>query len=197
MDIATARATVAAGPQWIDRADRETIPPHRWGVDHGGALAEVLYAVRQRKGHMDWTRIMLSQRNWPMLFAAKGKRAPADPADAADKFGLRLGLLSDGVRQLGYCQGDALMDFVMHDLVVITMPPLSEDGAHYLKPNGYPLREGHPVPADLPTGRVEWELMPWATFSLTELGWKVAHEVDRRAGTMAWNTFFTEVLASR
>jgi hypothetical protein len=60
------------------------------------------------------------------------------------------------------------MDLVTNDLVVITMPRSDEGGDWFLKPNGQPIEDG-PSPKFV-TGRAEWELMPWARFSLTAKG---------------------------
>jgi hypothetical protein len=196
--IETLTATVTAGPAWQTRESREQITYDRWGKDHGQALNEVAYAVRQRSGHMDWSKLTISQRNWPSLFAAKGKlRCDSFGEDAADKYGLRLGLASEGIRLFGHCQGDALMDLADHGLITITMPPVSDDGEHYLKPNGHPLRDDHPVPADLPTGFGELQLMPWAKFGMTERGWDVVHTLDRLISVghaPTWNAFFKDTL---
>lgn len=196
MNIEALHGVVAAGIEWQDREGRERISPDRWGRDHGQTLVEAAHAVRECKGLMDWTRLTLSKRHWPSLFAAKRYHAPTGPEDAADKYGLRL---ANKMKLMGHCEGDALMDLRDAGLITITMPTVSESGDFYLKPNGYPLRGDFPVPQDLPTGYVEQQLMPWAKFGMTDLGWTVVHELDRRTASETaptWGEFFTEMLVS-
>ena len=75
---------------------------------------------------------------------------------------------------------DALMDLVDAGLVTLEMPKVSESGKSYLRPDGHALRA--PDPKDLLTGHVEWLLMPWAKFGLTERGWVVSAALRRHKG---------------
>lgn len=176
---------INAGPAWHDREARKSVAPDRWGRDHLSMLVLVECRVVDNHGRIDWNHVTVSRRNWPMLWANRNATCrPGDELpDAADKYGLRLrpgtgvGAQKAAPRLLGHCEVDALMDLVTYGLVTITMPPVSADGGHYLKPNGMALDD--PVPADLPTGRVEWDLMPWARFGLTDLGWTIAHRARR------------------
>jgi hypothetical protein len=165
-------------PEWRDRPDRPKIPHTRWGKDHWSTFAFVEDRVRRYKGGIAWDRVMISRRQWPMLYAAK----KTDPGgeDAAEKYGLRLAPMRHPAifeTMKGVCEVDALMDLVDEGLVTITMPPLSSTGRSYLRPDGHALND--PTPGVPVTGHVEWLLMPWAQFGLTERGWKVATALAR------------------
>lgn len=176
---------IDAGPAWRDRGARKPVGPERWGRDHISVLVLIECRAVDNHGRIDWNHLTISRRNWPMLWMNRSAtcRPAEDHADAADKYGLRLrpgtgvGAQKKAPVLLGHCEADAIMDLVDAGLVTITMPPVSQDGEHYLKPNGMVLAD--PVPAEFPTGRVEWDLMPWARFGLTDLGWTLAHRARR------------------
>jgi len=200
---------LAEGPKWQDREERMRITPDRWGKDHWSLLYFVETEVAEHKGKIDWRRVGLSARHWPMLWAARDNprfagheptpgRYTSMSGDAADKFGLRLKHV-DGkpVTLYGHCEGDALMDLVDAGLVTIEMPPVSEDGESYLASNGRPIPDKEaPVPADLCTGMVEWQMMPWARFRLTERGRLVANELReyRSEDGATWSKFSPQSL---
>ena len=177
-------------PEWRERKDRERIASSRWGKDHWSLFAYVEIMVRTRNGLLDWDSVGISAKNWPMLYNAK-KRPPFSSGDQAEKYGLRL---KGGESLKGVCEADALMDLVDAGLVTITMPPLSSTGNSYLRPDGHALND--PSPRQPLTGLVEWMLMPWARFGLTETGWSVGVELAKHksaGGTFA--SFDTERLA--
>jgi hypothetical protein len=161
------------GPQWRDRANRERFPLHRWGWDHWSTLGYVETRATDRDGWINWNHLTLSRRNWPMLWSARNPYEIPPAEDAADKYGLRLKGPNGAVETaFGHCEADALMDLKDHGFVEITMPPVSSTGQSYLRPDKHALSD--PSPYEPVTGRVEWALMPWARFSLTERGWLVA-----------------------
>lgn len=175
----TLAETDGSSPQWQDREDRERIPHERWAKDHWETFAFVEIMVRTEHGRIDWDRVMVSHRNWPMLYAAKD-RHPMSSQDAAEKYGLRLkvpGYPGETETVKGLCQADAIMDLVDEGLVTLTMPPLSATGNSYMRPDGHALSD--PSPRDLLTGHVEWLLMPWARFGLTDRGWRVGMELAK------------------
>lgn len=206
---ANIKEILSEGPEWHDREERLKITPDRWGKDHWSLLVFVEEGTVDRKGKLDWRRMTLSARNWPMLWAARDAPRFAGHAptpgrytdmkgDAADKFGLRLKHV-DGkpVILYGHCEGDALMDLVDAGLVTIAMPAASEDGESYLAPSGRPIPDKEaPVPADLTTGMVEWGLMPWARFSLTARGRSVANDLreHKSADGATWSNFTPTVM---
>lgn len=168
-------------PQWRDRVGRTPIPMDRWGKDHWSLLLYVEDRAVNRHGLIDWNNLTLSQGHWPMLWAARNRWASASGEDAADKYGLRLRSPEGAIETVkGCCEGDALMDLVDAGLVAVTMPPLSSTGKSYLRPDGHALND--PSPDEPVTGRVEWALMPWARFGLTEQGWELAGAVRRHRG---------------
>lgn len=169
-------------PQWRDREGRERVSHERWGGDHWSLLARVEGRAVDHHGRIDWNTILVSRRNWPMLWAARNPWERQPPWDAADRYGLRLKPALPSHSRIAnilpnHCGADALMDLVDHGLVAIEMPPLSETGRSYLRPDGIALND--PLPEDPLTGAVEWALMPWARFSLTEHGWDVASRLRR------------------
>lgn len=167
-------------PEWRDRRNRKSIPMHRWGKDHWSLLAYVETRATSYCGQLDWNHLTLSRRNWPMLYAARKPYGSSFGEDAADLYGLRLKpLRHPGVFETvkGHCDADALMDLVEAGLVRIEMPPVSPTGRSYLRPDGHALNE--PSPEGPVTGHLEWLLMPWARFRLTDPGWKVAGELRR------------------
>lgn len=158
--------------RWPDREDRESFIPSEWGRDHLSMLLYIETCVVDGRGELKWDKLTLSARNWPTLYAARRNPYPDGP-DVADRYGLRL----KGGTADGHCEMDAVMDLVTHDMVTVTMPPLDEDGLHYLKPNGYKVPA--PVTSELPTELAERQLMRWARFGLTDYGWTVAHALRR------------------
>lgn len=189
------------GPQWRDRANRERFPLQRWGRDHWAILAYVETRATDQDGRIDWNHLTLSRRNWPMLWSARNPYETPPAQDAADQYGLLL-KGADGSEEnvFGHCEADALMDLVDHGLVVIAMPPVSSTGQSYLRPDGHALSD--PSPYEPVTGRVEWALMPWARFSLTEQGWLVASRlrqhlsVDRDYGRFSLSGELMEAAGS-
>lgn len=168
------------GPQWQDRTRREPVGPERWGKDHWFLFSVVDERTVNWHGQMDWNLIQVSQRHWPMLWAARvyGK---SDPKDGAD-YGLRLKPGDDGRAPLleGHCQVDALMDLLDAGLITLSMPARSPSGRSYLRPDGHALSS--PSPRDPVTGHVEWLLMPWVKVTLTERGWQVSAALRRHKG---------------
>lgn len=169
------------GPQWQERADRERVPVACWGRDHWSLLICVDERVVNWHGLLDWNQVQVSQRNWPMLWAAR-IYGHSDPKDGAD-YGLRLKPDEDGrpVMLAKHCQVDALMDLTGEGLVTLRMPEISPSGQSFLRPDGHALST--PTPHGLITGHVEWLLMPWAKFGLTERGWEVAAALRRHKGS--------------
>lgn len=168
-------------PQWRDRVGRTPIPMDRWSKDHWSLLVYVEGRVVNKHGLIDWNNLTLSQSHWPMLWAARNQWASPSSEDAADKYGLRLRSTEGAIETVkGCCEGDALMDLMDAGLVTVTMPPLSSTGKSYLRPDGHALND--PSPDEPVTGRVEWALMPWARFGLTEQGWELAAAVRRHRG---------------
>lgn len=176
-------------PQWRDRPGRNSIPMERWGQDHWALLVLIDVRATDHHGLVDWNKLTLSRKNWPMLWAARNPYATAPAKDAADEYGLRV-RTSDGGQMtlLNCCEGDALMDLVEAGLVTIDMPPVSPTGRSYLRPDGHALSD--PSPQDLLTGRTEGSLMPWARFGLTPHGRELASAVrQHRAEGGAYRTF--------
>lgn len=170
---------MAQPPEWRMRPDRPQISPDRWGQDHWNLFGYVHSRVAGNGGLIDWSQVSVSSGNWPMLWSARDHGVPPGTytfgGDAAELYGLRLKRVDDQpVKLMGVCEVDALMDMVDAGLVTIQMPLPDRDGDYFLKPNGAPLRgEGYPSPRFV-TGMAEWSLMPWARFSLTDHGWRVA-----------------------
>lgn len=164
--------SLPSGLMWHDREGRESFGPLDWGRDHLSMLLYIETRVVDGYGELSWDRLTLSARNWPMLYAARRNPYPDGP-DAAEKYGLRM----KGHTADDHCEMDAVMDLVMHDLVTVTMPPLSRDGSRYLKPSGYGIADPPPVPS--PGVAVERRLMRWARFGLTDYGWTVSHALRR------------------
>ena len=171
------------GPQWHDRPDREHVTPERWGKTHWSLLGRVDERVVNWHGGIDWDKIGVSQRHWPMLYAARkttqyGLGGSKDGAE----YGIFLKPNENGraVVLPDHCEVDALMDLIDSGLVTLQMPKLSSSGLSYLRPDGHALND--PSPRDLLTGHVEWLLMPWAKFGMTELGWDVSAALRRHKG---------------
>jgi hypothetical protein len=181
-----------AAPEWQAREDREQIAPERWGKDHWSLLGYIENVEVDHHGRITWDRLTLSQKNWPMLWAARNPHSSLGGGDAADMYGLRLRRVNDEpVTLYGHCEADALMDMVEAGLVTITMPGVSEDGEYFLKPSGRPLDgEDDPRPG-LMTGHTEWMLMPWARFRLTEKGREIANELRAHKANdgATWSSF--------
>lgn len=170
---------LAEDPEWQDREDRQHLAHERWAKDHWETFAFVGHCVRTGHGQIDWDRVMVSRRNWPMLYSAK-RRPPLGTEDAAEKYGLRVKSLDHpGEYEVlkGLCQADAIMDMVDEGLVTITMPPTSSTGNSYMRPDRHALNE--PSPREPVTGHTEWLLMPWARFGLTDRGWTVDMELAK------------------
>jgi hypothetical protein len=182
----------ASAPEWQAREGREQITPDRWSKDHWSLLAYVESVEVDYHGRITWDRLTLSQRNWPMLWAARNPHSLLNDEDAADKYGLRLKRVNgEPVTLYGHCEADALMDMVDAGFVTTEMPQASEDGEHFLKPNGRPLDgEDDPRPGFM-TGLTEWRLMPWARFRLTERGRAVANELraHKAKDGATWSNF--------
>lgn len=201
----------SAAPEWQMREDREQITPDRWGKDHWSLLGYVESVEVEYRGRIDWRRLTLSARNWPMLWAARDMprfagheptpgrfTTPLSGQDAADQYGLRLRRINnEPVKLYGHCEADALMDLVDAGLVTITMPGVSEDGEYFLKPNGRPLNDEDAPRPGLMTGFTEWQLMPWARFRLTEKGREVANELraHKAKDGATWSNFDPTVLS--
>jgi len=193
IDMTHLAELINAAPEWRAREGREQITPDLWGKDHWSLLSYVESVEVEYKGRIDWNRLTLSERNWPMLYAARSPYSRSlGGQDAADQYGLRLKRVNgEPVTLYGHCEADALMDMVDAGLVTITMPGVSEDGEHFLKPNGRPLDgEDDPRPG-LMTGLTEWQLMPWARFQLTEKGRAVANELraHKAKDGATWSNF--------
>ncbi len=172
------------GPQWQDRPDREHVAPERWGKSHWALLVSVDHRVVTAHGAMDWDRVQVSQRHWPMLWAARTLVQHGLGGGMRDgaEYGLRLKSDEDGRAEMlaDHCEVDALMDLVDAGLVTLEMPRVSASGKSYLRPDGHALPD--PSPRDLLTGHVEWLLMPWAKFGLTERGWDVSAALRKHKG---------------
>lgn len=168
------------GPQWQERTGRERVAMARWGRDHWSLLIYVDERVVNWHGLLDWNQVQVSQRNWPMLWGAR-VYGHSDPKDGAD-YGLRLKPDEDGrpVVLAEHCQVDALMDLIDEGLVTLRMSAISASGQSFLRPDGHALST--PTPHGLITGHVEWLLMPWAKFGLTERGWGVSAALRRHKG---------------
>lgn len=169
------------GPEWTDRPGRERVDVDRWGKDHWFLFSMIDERAVNWHGQMDWNRIQVSQRNWPMLWAVR-MHGMSDPKDGAD-YGLRLKPSDDGRVPLleGHCQVDALMDLLDAGLVTLEMPKKSASGRSYLRPDGHALN--YPSPRDLVTGHVERLLMPWVKVCLTDEGWRVSAALRRHKGS--------------
>lgn len=172
------------GPKWLDRTERERVGADRWGKSHWALLGYVDHRVVDAHGLIDWDRIQVSQRHWPMLHAArKTAQYGFGPSRDGAEYGLRLKPEEGGDRPVllaDHCEVDALMDLVDAGLVTLTMPRVSSTGQSYLRPDGHALSD--PTPRDLLTGHVEWLLMPWVKVGLTELGWEVSAALRRHKG---------------
>jgi hypothetical protein len=148
------------------------------------------HRVVDAHGLLDWDRVQVSQRHWPMLWSARtltqyGIELSKDGA----QYGLRLRPDEDGRAEVlaDHCEVDALMDLVDAGLVTLEMPRVSASGKSYLRPDGHALNDPAPdglIPDLLTghTGHVEWLLMPWAKFGLTERGWEVSAALRRHKG---------------
>jgi hypothetical protein len=176
--------------EWRMRSGWTHITPDRWARDHWSLLAYVETREVDHHGLIDWKRITVSARNWPMLYALSG--FIANGQDAADKYGLRLKHGNGDVKQvLGLCEMDALMDLVEAGLVTITMPKADKDGDFFLKPNGRPLLGEDYEKPKFATGMAEWSLMKWAAFRLTPKGREVANRLRAHKATEGamWSDF--------
>lgn len=175
---------IKEGPQWQDRPDREHVAPERWGKSHWTLLQYVDHRIVTHHGLLDWDGVQVSQRHWPMLWAARKtvKFGLGIPSKDGSEYGLWLRPDEDGRATLleGHCEVDALMDLVDTGLVTVTMPTVSTSGESYLRPDGHALND--PSPRDLVTGHVEWLLMPWAKLGLTDWGWDVTAALRRHKG---------------
>jgi hypothetical protein len=190
--VKTLDEILSEAPQWRDRPNREPVPHEDWGKDHWALLLRVENHAVDDHGQIDWNRLTLSRRNWPMLWAARNPWETPPVEDAADQFGLRLKpRRHPDVPEVkkGHCEADALMDLVDHGLVAIEMPPISSSGLSYLRPDGNALNS--PNPREPVTGWTEWALMPWARFSLTDRGWSVAAELRKHRGRRGAYAEFT------
>lgn len=194
------RTTIASvkngAPQWFDRSTRKVIPVEQWGRSHWDLLIHVEGRAVDHHGGINWDLLTLSQRNWPMLYAARTPWESAPVRDAADQYGLVLrGPDGEEVSALGYCDGDALMDLVDAGLVTVAMPPVSPTGNSYLRPDDLPLSS--PSPLEPVTGHVLWLLMPWARFGITSKGWELVGAVRRhKADGGSLGTFVPDVEGS-
>jgi hypothetical protein len=157
----------------------------QWGRDHFSLLLFVETRVVDYRGRIDWDCVGVSRRNWPMLHSAR-RRLSNDrtSGDCADLYPLRLRghTTENSVQHIGHCEADALMDLRDAGVLVITMPKVDPERKVYLKPDG---RTPLPVQArpGFTTGLVEWELMPWAKFSLTETGTALAARLREHRGS--------------
>lgn len=172
------------GPQWQDRPGRERVGPERWGKSHWALLGYVDERVVNWHGLLNWDEVQVSRKHWPMLYAARRTaQFGLGPFKDGAEYGLRLkppGNGDHGHILADHCEADALMDLVDAGLVTVTMPQVSKTGQSYLRPDGHALSD--PSPRDLLTGHVEWMLMPWSKFGLTERGWQVAAALRRHKG---------------
>lgn len=179
----TLEEIIQEGPQWQDRPERERIGPERWGKTHWSLLGYVDGRVVESHGLLDWDRIGVSQRHWPMLWQARAtvQYGLGVSKDAAE-YGIFLKPDEDGRAEVlaDHCEVDALMDLRDAGLITLGMPRKSATGQSYLRPDGHALND--PTPHDLPTGHVEWLLMPWAKFGLTERGWDISAALRRHKG---------------
>jgi hypothetical protein len=175
--------------KWQMRLARQRISMDRWGKDHWSLLGYVETCEVDNHGLIDWQRVMVSARNWPMLYALGGFLGNGQ--DAADKYGLRLKNAEGKVeRVLDLCEVDALMDLVDEGLVIITMPQPDKDGDYFLKPNGRPLTGEEYASPKFVSGMVEWELMKWAAFRLTSKGREIANRLrEHKAAGGSWFAF--------
>jgi hypothetical protein len=192
IDMTQLAELMNASPEWQAREGREQIAPERWGKDHWSLLGYVENVEVEYSGRITWDRLTLSQRNWPMLWAARNRHSSLGGEDAADQYGLRLKPVGgESVTVYGHCEADALMDMVDARLITIEMPGVSEDGEYFLKPNGRPLNGSYDPRPGLMTGHTEWRLMPWARFRLTELGREVANELraHKAKDGATWSSF--------
>ena len=184
MDFAgTIEEITKEGPQWHDRPDREHITPKRWGKTHWSLLGFVDERVVNWHGCLDWDHVQVSQRHWPMLYAArKTAQYGFGPSKDGADYGIFLKPDENGraVVLPDHCEVDALMDLVDAMLITVQMPKVSASGQSYLRPDGHALSD--PSPRDLLTGHIEWLLMPWAKFGMTELGWEVSAALRRHKG---------------
>ena len=187
----------AQAPEWQNREGRTPVGMESWGKDHWSLLGYVETCTVDGSGRIEWERLTLSRRNWPMLWSARrdAHLIGSDTRDAADVYPLRLKRVNDqAVTHAGHCEGDALMDLVDAGLVTIEMPRVNSDGTHYLKPNGRPLAgEDAPRPG-WTTGLTEWGLMPWARFALTASGRAIANQLRDHMATdgATWSNFTPE-----
>lgn len=174
---------LAEGPIWRGRPEREKVAPDRWGKSHWALLGFVDDRVVRWHGLIDWDHVQVSQRHWPMLYAArKTAQYGFGPSKDGAEYGLRLKPV-EGDRAVlleDHCEVDALMDLVDAGLVTLQMPKVSSSGQSYLRPDGHALND--PSPRDLLTGHVELLLMPWAKFGFTDRGWEVAAALRRHKG---------------
>jgi hypothetical protein len=175
--------------EWQMRLARQAVPMRRWGKDHWSLFGFVETREVDHHGLINWKRVVVSARNWPMLYALSGFLPNGQ--DAADRYGLRLKGADGGVeRVLDLCEVDALMDLVDEGLVTITMPQPDKDGDYFLKPNGRPLMGEEYVSPKFVTAMAEWELMKWASFRLTPKGREVADQLrGHKAAGGTWFSF--------
>lgn len=185
METSELEQLMAQPPEWTDRTNRPKISIDRWGRDHWNLFSYIHSRIAGYSGLLDWRHVGISSSHWPMLWAARvilGPYASAD--DYAELYGLRLKEADDRETVLkGVCEVDALMDMVDAGLITITMPPPDKDGAHFLKPDGSPLRGDDSPSPRFVTGQAEWKLMPWAKFGLTSRGWRVIQAWSEHRGT--------------
>lgn len=193
MDLAQGAQIGTELPEWQDRQARQRIGPKLWGRTHWSLFEQVGTTFAGRAGLVDWDRITVSAKHWPMLWAARSVlSSSAFGKDGAD-YGIQLKRADGQVNKLdGHCDVDVLMDLVDHGVVEMRMPYPNADHTYYVKPSGMPLRDrAMPRPSDPTTGHVEWLLMPFAKFTLTQRGFRILAELAeyKKDETATWSGF--------
>lgn len=202
MDIDKGMRIGAEAPEWQDREGRTKVGPEYWGTDHWSLFRQVATEFAARGGKVNWDRLTVSRKNWPMLWAERSQMARGPFAYDGSEYGVRLKRINRIALKGGsvtqhvlddHCGVDALCDLVDHGVVERRMPTVSVSGEYYLNPAGNPMKgDGMPRPGDLTTGHVEWMLMPYAKFTLSQRGFRILAHLARFEAAdenAAWTDF--------
>lgn len=176
---------MSTAPQWRTTSI-PPVPPEKFGKDHWSTFAYVETRIVDHRGTINHDHMRCDADRHPILRASK--RAALFGMSAATKYPTRL---VAGHQRRDHDDYDCLDDLIAAGLLEVHMPAVAEDGESFRDADGKPIMfDGQRIHPDFVTGLLERQLAAWATFSLTEQGYRVAGELRRhKAGGGSFATF--------